>query len=365
MKRKSIQILVHIVSWPGVEPVLLDGFKSSDTIYVVVERLFQTATDVDLGYPNCGKVLSPDGFVMHYNETLQSLLDLGYGEWSTYLSYIPVMEKESPPEHKLEFDWLAICERVRLGEEAHMEHIGNRRPKSIPFVQLSGVRIHGQYQLLDSNNNLMPDSSIRIAVPVPIQTNASVILLATSDKILKDLISFNDKSKYLVVGVSWDILSYLFLTTLRASYPDIPIVAVTDLNPHHLDLLTFLDTPLKKLPCCYGWDLSGESRDENNVDSVNIKWLGVRPCDCKSRLSYDGASCYPSGFREVTRMLRANPIFRAKKDWLAALSWLDVFGKSVTFHPLAPGDVDPNSADCHLYLGDFFVAKKLRRRDWV
>ncbi|KAL8111400.1 hypothetical protein AgCh_019208 [Apium graveolens] len=184
-----------------------------------------------------------------------------------------------------------------------MEHIGNRRPKSIPFAQLSGVRIHGQYQLLDSNNNLMPDSSIRIAVPVPIQTNASVILLATSDKILKDLISFNDKSTYLVVGVSWDILSYLFLRTLRASYLDIPIVAVTDLDPHHLDLLTFLDTPLKKLPCCYGWDLSGESRDENNVDFVNIKWLGLRPCDWLIPYS----------------VLRANPIFRAKKDWRNAM----------------------------------------------
>lgn len=354
---------------PKITPhVVLDGFKSSDTINVVLDRLFQNVTDVNLGYRDCAKVLSPDGLVMDHNDTLQSLLDLGYGEWSTFLTFIPIDEKkESPPVPKLKFDWLTICERVRLGEEAHIENIGNpvKRPKSIPFAQLSGLGIHGQYQLLDSNNNYIPDSSFRFVASV--QTNASLILLATTDKILKDLISLNDKFKYLVVGVSWDIRSYFFLRTLRASYPDILIAAVTDLDPHHLDLLTFLDTPVESLPFCYGWDLSSESRDENYVDYVNIKWLGLRPSDCRDHLSFDGAICYPSGFRGVSRMLRANPIFRGKVDWLKALDWFDVFGKSVTFHPLAPapGDTDPDSANCHLYLGDFFIAKKLWRKDWV
>ncbi|KAL8111339.1 uncharacterized protein LOC141663599 [Apium graveolens] len=365
MDDQSIKVRVSISSWPPVEPVVLYGFKSSDTIKVVVDRLFQEVTNVELGHRECGSVLSPDGLFMDYNETLQSLLNLGYKEWSTYLCYLPSTEKESPKLHKLEFDWLSICKSVRLREEAYISNIGNpdsifKRPKSI---QLSGLSIHGQCQLLDSDNNYIPVSSIRFAASV--QTNASFILLATSDKILKDLISLNDKSKYLVVSVTWDILSYLFLRTLRASYPDIPILAVTNLDPHHLDLLTFLDTPLKNLPCCYGWDLSRESKDENEIASVNIRWLCLKPYDCKSRLSFDGINRYPPGFREVISMLRANPFIRSKKHWLAALDWLDVFGKSVTFHPLAPGDIDTDSTNCQLYLGDSFIAKKLRTKDWV
>uniref|UniRef100_A0A803MXE9 Uncharacterized protein n=1 Tax=Chenopodium quinoa TaxID=63459 RepID=A0A803MXE9_CHEQI len=84
-----------------------------------------------------------------------------------------------------------------------------------------------------------------------------------------------------------------------ASYLEIPIVTVTDLDPHHLDLLTFLDTPPENIPICYGWDLS---RDFNN-------------------------------FVAFIRMLRVNPFLRRKKHWLAALEWLGVFGKSVALAP--------------------------------
>ncbi|KAK1351937.1 hypothetical protein POM88_053818 [Heracleum sosnowskyi] len=363
--RNDIEVRLVIFTRPRVTRVSLKGFTSSDTINVVVDKMFREVKNINLGFRDCGKMMSPVGFPLDYNETLQSLLDLGYGDWSTYLSYVPGLEKESPKVHKLDFNWLSICERVRLREEAHMENIDNpvsivRRPKSLQFALFPGLGVHGQYKLLDSNNSSLPDASIGFAASV--QTNASIILLAPNDKILKHLISLNGKSKYLVVGVTWDKWSYLFLRTLRASYPDLPIVAVTDLDPHHLDLLTFLDTPLINLPGCYGWDLSGESRDENIIDYLNIRWLGLRPYDCQFHVTYDSANRYPSGFREVIHMLRANPFFRRKKHWLAALDWLEVFGTSVTFHPLAPSDSDP---DCHVHLGDSFIAKQLFRKDWV
>ncbi|KAK1400580.1 hypothetical protein POM88_000185 [Heracleum sosnowskyi] len=266
----EIKVCLDIYSEPIVSHIILGGFTSSNTIDDVVDKIYREVKDIELGNRCCGKMLSPHGIPMDYNETLQSLLDLGYRDWSTYLCYIPGLKKKSPKVHKLEFNWLSICERVRLREEAHMENIAIpvsiiRRPKSL---QLSGLGIHGQYKLLDSSNSSIPDSSIRFAASV--QTNASLILLAPNDKILKDLISFNGKCKYLVVGVTWDILSYLFLRKVRASYPDVPIVAVTDLDPHHLDLLTFFDTPLVNLPCCYGFDLSKESIDENNIDSGGL-----------------------------------------------------------------------------------------------
>ncbi|KAK1400572.1 hypothetical protein POM88_000177 [Heracleum sosnowskyi] len=306
--RNDIEVRLVIFTRPRVTRVSLKGFTSSDTINVVVDTMFREVKNINLGFRDCGKMMSPVGFPLDYNETLQSLLDLGYGDWSTYLSYVPGLEKESPKVHKLDFNWLSICERVRLREEAHMENIDNpvsivRRPKSLQFALFPGLGVHGQYKLLDSNNSSLPDASIGFAASV--QTNASIILLAPNDKILKHLISLNG---------------------------------------------------------CYGWDLSGESRDENIIDYLNIRWLGLRPYDCQFHVTYDSANRYPSGFREVIHMLRANPFFRRKKHWLAALDWLEVFGTSVTFHPLAPSDSDP---DCHVHLGDSFIAKKLFRKDWV
>ncbi|KAL6539088.1 Protein ACCUMULATION AND REPLICATION OF CHLOROPLASTS 6 [Orobanche gracilis] len=147
-----------------------------------------------------------------------------------------------------------------------------------------------------------------------------------------------------------EILKDLVSLNGELSYPDIPIVAVTDLDPPHLNLMTFLDMPLDTVIDTHGWDLSVDYgslffKDEEvyaaDIDTVEIKWLGLRPTDCES-LFFDDAPRSPLPcFGEVIRTLKVNPYLRMKEQWLAALHWLEEFGSSVSFHP---------RGDCHVYL---------------
>lgn len=384
----TVRVYVGCIQNP-CEPVTLQC-KASDSIIDIKTRVCQEQPR--LGDPEIGIMRCSAGHELEDSQTLESLFNPGCAEFKIslyFLSRTGTKIKQEP--EKKGINWLPICKCVRFRVEAHEENLCieddymprpvliEKRPKTIhgplPFAQLSDLGIHGQYDLLDSEKRSIPISSIRNATSI--QTAARVILLAPTREILKYLVNLNSKSEFLLVCVSWDKLSYIFLKKLRTSYPDIPIVAVTELNPHHLDLLTFLDTPLEDLPCCYGWDLSRDFEDvaATKIDFVNIRWLGMRPVDCDGLLSLD---CYapspdevtpsphevtpPPGFHEVIRMLVANPFLRRKKAWLAALDWLKVFGKPVSFHPLSP---TPAPGDCHLHLRDDFIAKKLAKKDWV
>lgn len=380
MDENSITVRVYVGSLlDPCGPVTLQC-KASDSMIDIKTRVCQGKPL--LGDPEIGIMRSSAGRDLEDSQTLESLFTPGCTEFKIslyFLSIIGTKIKQEP--EKKGINWLPICKCIRFRVEAHEENMCieddymphpvsiEKRPKTIhgplPFAQLSDLGIHGQYDLLDSEKRSIPISSIRNATSI--QTAARVILLAPTRDILKYLVNLNSKSEFLLVCVSWDKLSYIFLKTLRTSYPDIPIVAVTELNPHHLDLLTFLDTPLEDLPCCYGWDLSRDFEDvaATNIDIVNIRWLGMRPVDCDGLLPFDCYAPSPPGFHEVIRMLVTNPFLRRKKAWLAALDWLKVFGKSVSFHPLSPTPAPTNPGDCHLHLKDGFIAKKLAKKDWV
>lgn len=352
-------ITVHV--WVGGELIIVDGFTSSDTVSVVKERILKKATELDLPplLQEIREMKTLEGQVLEDNQTIASLSNSASDLSTTITMYYRILSPmDRNPELKEHMRWLMICERLWFNKEAHKPTI----QASLPIAQFSDLCINGHYNLFDLNNISIPLSEIKLCSSV--QTNASVILLAPNDEILKDLVSLNSESKYLVLRVSWDILSYFFLRTLRSSYPDIPIVAVTDLDPHHLDLLTFLDMPPDTVIVTHGWDLNVDCEtyffdDEvyaADIDIVEIKWLGLRPTDCES-LFFDGATRSPLPcFNEVIRMLKVNPHLRMKEHWLAALHWLDEFGSSVSFHP---------RGDCHVYLGDDFIAKKVSEKDWV
>lgn len=223
-----------------------------------------------------------------------------------------------------------------------------KRPETIPEIDPGGLGIHGPYVLFNSKNKIIPLSSFKSAVSIAFETTPSIILLAPTPDIFNHLVA--TQSNYPVFHVCCDEQSYYFLRTLRTSYPNIPIVAVTDLNPHHLDLLTFLDTPPDEVIYCYGWDFIADSDEVDVIDFVNIQWLGLCPNDCEALdFDYDANRAAPlPGFDEVIHVLRANPYLRRKIDWLAVLDWLDLFRVSVSF--LSGGD---------------FISKKLANNDWV
>ncbi|VFQ99406.1 unnamed protein product [Cuscuta campestris] len=356
MDKNSITLIVNLGSLTPTEPLTLDGFKSSDTISYVKARVCQTAMDLGLHPLNADirSLMSPQGPHLEDNQTLASAFHPGCQDEILILYYfIDAAKKRKFREPKADMRWLPICKLVRFREEAHEDNVGSyeygypilieKRPKSIyaplPFAQVPDLGIHGQYELLDVERR--PITLSKIMHTHSVATTASVVLLALNDRILKDLVSSNSESEYLVIRVSWDKLSYFFVRLLRTAYPDIPIVAVTDLDPHHLDLLTFLDTPPEFLPSCYGWDLTRDFKEDvcsSDLGFANIKWLGLRPFDFRlPRLDSlkSGTSRCP-GFDKVISMLRANPFLRKKKEWLEALDWLGLVGKCVSLHLLAP-----------------------------
>lgn len=391
-----ITLDLEVGSRTFLEPLTLHGFKASDSISEVKARVCQEATNLDWRPLDLhsGLIVTAQGRHLEDNEDLASLFYPGCRDLNTTLYYIEKEEEEESKE-KNNINWFSVCKHVRFTEEAHEEDNKDyykhnsrpisivKRPKTIhaplPVAELSELGIHGPFSVIAVTRQSIPPTKLSVseimndipnAIPasVHVGTNASVILLAPTDKIFKYLVHINSEHIYLVVRVYWDRLSYIFLRTLRASYPNIPIVAVTDLDPHHLDVLTFLDTPRTGLLNCYGWDLDfdhGNSinmDDFLNIDFLNIQWLGLRPDDCQKLLSFDGAAPPPPGFCEVIRMLRANPFLRRKKDWLEALDVLNAFGKSVSLQTSASAE---SSGVCYPQLGDDFIFNKLSKEDWV
>ncbi|KAK1351941.1 hypothetical protein POM88_053822 [Heracleum sosnowskyi] len=373
----EIKVCVNV--WALTRSFFLGGFEPSDTVGIVKMRVndlvFRTPiTEKFLPlHPACGEMVSFEGNVFGDDETLTSLYKSCCSKGDKYITmdYIRAPDLKGTPKIQEHMHFLRLTQTARFIEEEIEESHEDKhtflededededehededtvsiakRPTTIHPV---GLGIKGPYELFNSKNKIISLSSFKFAVSM--KTTASVILLAPNSEIFTHLNFLNSKSEYLVLHVCWDLQSYFFLRTVRTSYPTIPIVAVTDLDPHHLDLLTFLDTPPYDVLMCYGWDLSEDSDDEYFVtrnDFVNIKWLGLCPNDFEGLHFNDDARPAPlPGFEEVIRMLRVNPYLRRKEDWLAALDWLDVYGKSVSFH-----------------LGGDFVSRKLSEKDWV
>ncbi|KAK1400581.1 hypothetical protein POM88_000186 [Heracleum sosnowskyi] len=396
--RNEIKICVNVSAL--ARPLFLLGFEPSDTVRIVKIRvndlIFKTPIQENFlpFHPATREMVSSYGIVFGDDQTLASLYETSCSNGDNFITmyYIRDPDIKGTPEAEEHFYFLRLTKCARFIEEPHedkdrfMQRVcpededkhedgdgdedGDededededkkpnpcsiaKRPKTIhgplPLVDSGGLGTNGSYELFDSKNKIIPLCSFKFSVSI--KTTANVILLAPNPEIFTHLVVLNSKCEYLVLHVCWDMQSYVFLRTVRASYPNIPIVAITDLDPHHLDLLTFLDTPPDYLLFCYGWDLS-EDFDEDYItdnDFVNIEWLGLCPNDCEALHFDDDARPAPlPGFEEVIRMLRVNPYLRRKEDWLAALDWLDLYGKSVSFR-----------------LGGDFVSRKLSKKDWV
>ncbi|XP_074318933.1 uncharacterized protein LOC141655774 [Silene latifolia] len=163
-----------------------------------------------------------------------------------------------------------------------------------------------------------------------LSTSASLVLLAFNSANLDVIEEFTSRmdnpSDILLLQVSWDKFSYLFLRKLRQDLgPHVPIVAVTDLDVRHLDLLAFLDTLPCDLPKLYGWSLSQDCAHLGvNHEDVDIKWLGIRPSDSDAASDYNG--CFakasrklPHDFKVVYDFLLGHPRFSRKSKWVQEL----------------------------------------------
>ncbi|KAL8111338.1 uncharacterized protein LOC141667398 [Apium graveolens] len=411
MDDQSIKVCVVVCCLGKPEPFFLDGFKSSDTVGIVKNKVndlvFNKPIETDFLplHPATRAMVSSDGRVFGEDQTLVSLSE-SCGSKNITMHYLRDPGIEGTPKIREHLHLLRLTESARFIEEPHegnsMQKLclkGNddeeplkgkyiprfchenkdgdekpnrvsivKRPKTfhepLPLIDSRGLGINGPCELFNSKKENIPFSSFKFAFSI--KTTAHVILLAPTPEIFRHLVSLNTNSQYLILHVCWDLQSYFFLRALRTLYPKFSIVAVTDLDPHHLDLMTFLDTPPDNVLTCYGWDLSGDfdedfdeyfnedynedfdEDDETDFNFVNIKWLGLCPGDFEG-LHFDNnaRACLP-GFDEVIRMLRVNPYLRRKEDWLAALDWLDLYGKCVSFN-----------------LGGDFISRKLSKKAWV
>ncbi|XP_021753684.1 uncharacterized protein LOC110719087 [Chenopodium quinoa] len=171
-------------------------------------------------------------------------------------------------------------------------------------------------------------------------TSATHVLLTPSSRIWGILSALSD-SRYLVVHVSWDRLSYLFLRVIKVFYPDMPFVAVTDLTPHQLELLTFLDTPQLHMNYLYGWDILDEAEEfcVNHIERLDIKWLGLRPSDLERFPAdvFDGLALpRPRDFDNVLSKIKWNLHFSRNKAWIRELELFKANQKCVMFQPRGP-----------------------------
>ncbi|KAL5710837.1 DNA topoisomerase (ATP-hydrolyzing) [Ranunculus cassubicifolius] len=214
-----------------------------------------------------------------------------------------------------------------------------RRPKTqmLPFCDASSLPIFdGPLELKSRRGN---DLSIdNIIDCFDLFTSASHVLLAPSIQIWSILSALNEDSRYLVIRVTWDRLSYLFIRLINEFYTEIPFVAVTDLDPHQLDLLGFLDTPQHHLKDLYGWDMSNEVEQHylSYVEHVDIKWLGLRPSDLDrfpANVFDSLALPLPGDFDNILSHIMWNPNL---SRWIKELELFKAHRKCVMFQPKGP-----------------------------
>lgn len=204
-------------------------------------------------------------------------------------------------------------------------------------------------------------------------TTASLVLLAFNSANLGVLKKFSVKVRHisdtLCLQVNWDKYSYLFLRKLRLYLdPDVPIVAVTDLDVRHLELLAFLDTPPHDLPELYGWDLSQDCAvlGVQDIKYVNIKWLGIRPSDSMDTSPYHAcfakASCkLPDDFSDIYDSLLAHPHLAGKTEWVKELQFIS----GSKLHRSLPYLWKGLHCLYNSFVWKHYLAEKIKQRDWI
>lgn len=144
-------------------------------------------------------------------------------------------------------------------------------------------------------------------------------------------------------------------------------IAVTDLDNHNLDLLSFLDMPPNELLTHYKLNLSEECRHAgvSQDSTVNIKWLGLRPSDIDTYgacfKAHSWKQCQ-SDFKMVNDQLLSDPSFCRKETWKAELKRLrdhPIFMPFLFINPNRGTSIDSN------YIHNEYLDKKLDKEDWV
>lgn len=345
--------LVKIYVTPLTDRPFTMEFKMSDTIGKFRDEVCHKIKEEHL------RIRNPEELVLRVlfqPDDLQNEWTFGYllgdvkcSQRLTIVLYPPVvLQKAWQPFPKLVED----CESE---EEADVVLGAAKRPKTkiLPW-SCQEIVVDGPLLMKDEEE------------PIPVQkfrycnflrTTAAVVLLALNDRIWNYLRDFNAQHnyQYLIVRVSWDFLSYAFLRKLRIFYNSIPIVAVTDLHPYDLDLLTFLDTIPDHVKPIYGWDLfqDCENFEVTHIEYVDIMWLGLRPSDCAAH-HFDAhalALPLPRDFDKVINRVMWNGHFSRKKEWVQELKCLQESRKCYMFQPMGP-------------LKDL-ISARLSDKDWI
>ncbi|KAL5729506.1 hypothetical protein ACHQM5_002446 [Ranunculus cassubicifolius] len=170
----------------------------------------------------------------------------------------------------------------------------------------------------------------------------------------------------LVLLVTWDKFSYLFLRKLRKSIgSDVPIIAITDSNLHDLDLLAFLDTPPQQVASLYGWDLSQDCVALGLMDVVvDVKWAGLRPSETQNQTLAPTTHAVAVSSRDygiICNKLKHHPRLVEKPKWLQELA---LFEKQplylLHFFGMSNSEIIFSK-----YFREKYIPDKLAKKDWI
>lgn len=148
----------------------------------------------------------------------------------------------------------------------------------------------------------------------------------------------------------------MFVRAIRDCYPELPIAAVTDLDPDNLDILAFLDSSPIVVRRLYDLDLfhdeCSSARMVYHIGCVNIKWLGLKFSHRGSLIAeadFDAlARPPPSDFDMLMHRILRNPEVRCRKKWFQEFRLLKKYHKCVDFPSF----------------GYDFIASRLSNKEW-
>uniref|UniRef100_A0A803KV57 Uncharacterized protein n=1 Tax=Chenopodium quinoa TaxID=63459 RepID=A0A803KV57_CHEQI len=156
------------------------------------------------------------------------------------------------------------------------------------------------------------------------------------------------------VLLAFDRATCSWLRKLAQSVSGLTFIAITDLDHHHIDRLTFLAAPPREVLSHYGWDLSKECKLTGVYEdaSIDIKWLGLGPSDIDAHAKCFKLHAFKQGetdFKAVLDRLLTIPTFAKNEAWKDELQRLLDRPLFMAFMLLQPSHRNPYGAD---YISD-------------
>lgn len=188
---------------------------------------------------------------------------------------------------------------------------------------------------------------------VELKSNAKFILLIEKDSLLQMILNSDEGLKFinayeaiLITGKGYpDINTKAFLNLLWSQLK-LPILALTDADPHGLEIL-----------CSYKYGNYTTSYEGPNVCSPHIKWLGLLPGDIK-RLSIPDSKTLPLSKPDIRKInsLVARPYLKENEAIQQQLSLMMEMGRKAELESL--------HSDCDYFL-KVYLPNKLRYASWI